>query len=55
MKCLAMPRVLSYRDLIVWQKSIELVLEIYRATQDFPKARDLRIGFSIETSSGFRS
>lgn len=38
MKCLAMPRVQSYRDLIVWQKSIELVLEIYRATQGFPKA-----------------
>jgi four helix bundle protein len=37
MKCLAMPRVQSYRDLIVWQKSVELVLEIYRATQDFPK------------------
>lgn len=26
----------SYRDLKVWQKSIELVEEIYRATQDFP-------------------
>ena len=38
MKCLAMPRVQSYRDLIVWQKSVELVLEIYRATQDFPRA-----------------
>jgi hypothetical protein len=38
MKCLAMPRVQSYRDLIVWQKSVELVLEIYRATQNFPKA-----------------
>jgi four helix bundle protein len=37
MKCLAMPRVQSYRDLIVWQKSIELVLEIYRATRGFPK------------------
>ena len=33
-----MPSVQSYRDLIVWQKSVELVLEIYRATQDFPKA-----------------
>ncbi|MGC2791805.1 MAG: four helix bundle protein, partial [Candidatus Sulfotelmatobacter sp.] len=33
-----MPRVQSYRDLIVWQKSVELVLEIYRATQNFPKA-----------------
>ena len=39
MKCLAMPRVRSYRDLIVWQKSVELVLEIYRATQDFPRAK----------------
>jgi four helix bundle protein len=37
MKCLAMPRVQSYRDLIVWQKSIDLVLEIYGATQSFPK------------------
>ncbi len=27
----------SYRQLVVWQKAIELVLEIYRATQDFPK------------------
>jgi four helix bundle protein len=28
----------SYRDVIVWQKSVELVIEIYRGTQDFPKA-----------------
>jgi four helix bundle protein len=34
-----MPNVRSYRDLIVWQKSVELVLEIYRATQDFPRAK----------------
>lgn len=27
----------SYKQLVVWQKAIELVLEIYRATQDFPK------------------
>jgi four helix bundle protein len=26
----------SYRDLIAWQKAIELVTEIYRATQSFP-------------------
>jgi four helix bundle protein len=26
----------SYRDLIAWQKAIQLVTEIYRATQDFP-------------------
>jgi len=28
----------SYRDLIVWQKSIELVVEIYRITAKFPKS-----------------
>jgi len=28
----------SYRDLIAWQKSMDLVAEIYRATQSFPRA-----------------
>lgn len=28
----------SYRDLIAWQKSIDLVTTIYRCTQTFPKA-----------------
>ena len=27
----------SFKDLIVWQKSYKLVLEIYRITKDFPK------------------
>lgn len=27
----------SYKDLIVWQKAIELVIEIYRLTSKFPK------------------
>ena len=26
----------SYRELVAWQKAIELVTEIYRATQSFP-------------------
>jgi len=28
----------SYKDLIVWQKSIELVVEIYKLTDKFPKS-----------------
>ena len=28
----------SYKDLKVWQKSIELVVEIYKLTSDFPTA-----------------
>lgn len=27
----------SFKDLIVWQKSYELVLEIYKITKNFPK------------------
>jgi four helix bundle protein len=27
----------SYRDLVVWNKAMELVMEIYRLTQTFPK------------------
>ena len=27
----------GHRDLVAWQKAMELVIEIYRATRDFPK------------------
>lgn len=27
----------SYKELIVWQRAIELVVEIYKLTEDFPK------------------
>lgn len=29
-------KVKTYRDLLVWQKSLNLVTEIYRATKSFP-------------------
>jgi four helix bundle protein len=32
-----MSEIKSYRDLIVWQKSIDLVKNIYTFTQSFPK------------------
>jgi len=28
----------SYRDLLVWQKSIDLCLKIYEACQSFPRS-----------------
>ncbi len=31
------PIVHSYRDLVVWKKSMALVLDVYRCTQAFPK------------------
>ncbi|MDI6853442.1 MAG: four helix bundle protein [Deltaproteobacteria bacterium] len=32
-----MPTVKSYQDLVVWQKAMSLVTEIYRISQKFPK------------------
>ena len=37
MQCLTMHSVQSYRDLIVWQKSMDLVVEICSSTQSFPR------------------
>jgi len=28
----------SYKDLIVWQKAVDLVVEIYKLTENFPKS-----------------
>lgn len=32
------PPITSYRDLLVWQKAIDLVVDAYRATAAFPKS-----------------
>ena len=32
-----MRMVMSYRDLVAWNKAMELVTEIYRMTHNFPK------------------
>jgi four helix bundle protein len=31
-------RIISYKDLIVWQKAVDLTVEIYNLTKDFPTA-----------------
>jgi four helix bundle protein len=36
----------SYRDLVVWQKAIELVFEVYRLTRMFPP--DERFGLTAQ-------
>jgi four helix bundle protein len=36
----------SFRDLIAWQKAMDLVVEIYRATASFP--RDERFGLTAQ-------
>jgi len=32
-----MGAITSYRDLLVWQRGVELVVEVYRITGDFPR------------------
>ena len=41
----------GYRDLIVWQKAIELVIEIYRATASFPKTELYGLTSQIQRAS----
>ncbi len=38
-----MSKIESHRDLIVWQKSMELALEIYRLTDKFPAKEQYRL------------
>ncbi len=41
----------SYKDLIVWQKSIKLCEEIYKATERFPKSEMYGLTSQIRRSS----
>jgi len=38
----------GFKDLIVWQKSYKLVLEIYKATKSFPKKEDYVLSNQIK-------
>lgn len=40
----------TYKDLIVWQKSIELVLEVYKVLEKFPKEEVFGITSQIKRS-----
>jgi hypothetical protein len=31
-------KILSYKDLLVWQKSMEIVAQVYRITRELPAA-----------------
>jgi four helix bundle protein len=41
----------SYKDLIVWQKAVDLVVEIYRLTENFPKAETYGITSQMRRSA----
>lgn len=41
----------SFKDLIVWQKSYKLVLEIYKITKDFPKSETYGLSQQMRKSA----
>ena len=46
-----MMKIESYRDLIVWQKSMELAVRCYRAAQALPKSEQQVLGYQLRKSS----
>ncbi len=44
-------RTKSFRDLIVWQKSYKLVLEIYKITESFPKTETFGLSQQIRKAA----
>ncbi|HCM43982.1 MAG: hypothetical protein UY39_C0015G0003 [Candidatus Kaiserbacteria bacterium GW2011_GWC2_49_12] len=43
----------SYKDLIVWQKSIELVTEVYKLTAKFPRHEVYGLASQIQRAATF--
>ncbi len=45
-----MTKLHTYKDLIVWQKSMALVTEIYKLTENFPKSEIYGLTSQIKRS-----
>ncbi|HUN24482.1 MAG TPA: four helix bundle protein [Anaerolineales bacterium] len=46
-----MNEVKSFRDLLVWQRSVALATEIYRVTNNFPKSESFALTSQIRRSA----
>ncbi len=46
-----MSNIKTYRDLLIWQKSKELTVMIYRQTQSFPKAEEFGLKSQMRRSA----
>ena len=46
-----MTEIESYRDLLVWQKSMDLAVRCYRAAQALPKSEQSVLGYQVRKSS----
>ena len=41
----------SYKDLLVWQKSIDLIDDVYRLTRDFPKSETYGLSSQVQRAA----
>jgi len=46
-----MPRTRHYRDLIAWQKAMELARTVYATTEDFPKSETFGLRMQLRRSA----
>ena len=46
-----MNNITSFRDLLVWQKSMDLAVRCYKAAQRLPKAEQMVLGYQIRKSA----
>lgn len=46
-----MAEVKSYKDLLIWQKGIDLVIEVYKAVKTFPREELFALSDQIRRSS----
>jgi four helix bundle protein len=46
-----MPPITSFRDLLVWQKAIELAVLTYRIAQRLPRSEQDVLGYQLRKSS----
>jgi four helix bundle protein len=46
-----MPKIESFRDLLVWQKSIELAVRCHRVARRFPRDEQPALGYQTRKSS----
>src|SRR5882757_3875393 len=49
-KSLVMPKIQSFRDLIAWQKSMDLADMIYDLTEDFPAREHFGLAYQLRKS-----
>ena len=45
-----MPRIRSFRDLLAWQKAVDLAVEIYQLTRIFPKSELFGLASQVQRS-----